>query len=218
RLQMLKVKRVMNYDARTGQRPFRGLPVEWVDIDDPDPAGGGQKAVYDQGFAQGGAIFRRLEGCWFGFGAVYFNATDGGDAGHGQIWEYRPGGRSGGSLKLIYETPDPEILTFPDNINVTPRGGLVLCEDTGFVRSEENFLDDGTGQAPFAEQKVIGLTRDGRIFDFAVNLLDNREWAGACWSPDGQYLFVNTQGDTTEPGTIPGRTYAIWGPWQRGAL
>ncbi|HYZ98377.1 MAG TPA: alkaline phosphatase PhoX, partial [Acidimicrobiales bacterium] len=130
RLQMLKVRGATNYDTRTGQDPRQALRVEWVDIDDPDPAGGGQKAVYDQGFARGGAIFRRLEGCWFGFGAVYFNATNGGDAGHGQIWEYRPGGRSGGTLKLIYETPDPEILTFPDNINVTPRGGLVLCEDT----------------------------------------------------------------------------------------
>jgi secreted PhoX family phosphatase len=218
KLQMLKVKGETNFDTRTGQQPGRALPVEWVDIDDPDPAAGGDKAVYDQGIAKGGAVFRRLEGCWFGLGSVFFNATDGGDAGHGQIWQFKPSARSGGTLSLVFETPDPEILTFPDNINVTPRGGIVLCEDTGFVRSERNFLDDGTGQAPFAEQKLIGLTRDGRSFDFAVNLLDNREWAGACWSPDGRYLFVNTQGDTREPGTVPGRTYAIWGPWKRGAL
>jgi secreted PhoX family phosphatase len=218
RLQMLKVRGVTNYDARTGQRPFRALPVEWVDIDDPDPADGGEKTVYDEGISKGGAIFRRLEGCWFDFGAVYFNSTDGGDAGHGQIWEYKPHGRSGGTLRLVYETPDPEILTFPDNIATTPRGGLVLCEDTGYTRTETNFLDDGTGQAPFPEQKLIGLTRHGRTFDFAVNLLDNREWAGATWSPDGNYLFVNTQGDTQEPSTIPGRTYAVWGPWHRGAL
>jgi uncharacterized protein len=151
-------------------------------------------------------------------GVAYFASTSGGEVSHGQIWEYKPAGRSSGFLKLVYETPDPEILTFPDNLVVTPRGGLVLCEDTGYVRSEENFLDDGSGQAPFSEQKLKGLTRDGRIFDFAVNILDDREWAGACWSPDGKYLFVNTQGDTREPGTVPGRTYAIWGPWEQGAL
>jgi uncharacterized protein len=149
---------------------------------------------------------------------VYFASTNGGDANHGQIWEYRPAGRSGGYLKLVYETADPEVLTFPDNVAATPGGGILLCEDTGYIRSEQNFLDDGTGQAPFSEQKLIGLTPQGRIFDFGVNLLDNREWAGACWSPDGQYLFVNTQGDTREPGSVPGRTYAIWGPWDQGAL
>lgn len=36
------------------------------------------------------------------------------------------------------------------------------------------------------------------------------EWAGPCYSPDGQWLFANIY----EPG-IP---VAITGPWQSGAL
>lgn len=220
KLQALKVRRHDRYNTSLGQELGRTLPVEWVDIDDPDPADADRdaSAVFRQGLRQGAAVFQRLEGCWWGNGAAYFTATSGGDAGHGQVWEYRPAGWRGGFLRLSYETPDPEVLTFPDNINVTPRGGVILCEDTGYVRSEGNFLDDGTGQAPFNEQMVKGLTPRGEIIDLAVNLLDNKEWAGACWSPDGRYLFLNSQGETREPGTVPGRTYAIWGPWEDGAL
>jgi secreted PhoX family phosphatase len=60
---------------------------------------------------------------------------------------------------------------------------------------------------------VRGLTPDGRIFDFAKNILpgfEDKEFAGATFSPDGQTLFVNMQ--------KPGLTLAIWGPWNRGSL
>jgi hypothetical protein len=46
-----------------------------------------------------------------------------------------------------------------------------------------------------------------------VNVLNNSEPAGACFSPDGEILFVNLFGDGT-PGS--GMTCAIWGPWERG--
>jgi uncharacterized protein len=36
------------------------------------------------------------------------------------------------------------------------------------------------------------------------------EFAGACDSPDGQWLFANIQS--------PGITVAITGPWRKGAL
>lgn len=84
----------------------------------------------------------------------------------------------------------------PDNICVSPRGALVVCED---------------GRAP--DQFVRGLTREGVIFDFARNIVpgfEGREFAGATFSPDGKTLFVNIQ--------TPGITLAIWGPWQKGAL
>jgi uncharacterized protein len=209
RLQMLKVKDTTNYDTRTGQTVGEPLRVEWVDIDDPDPVGGGSKTVYNEGISKGAAIFRRLEGTWYAGGTVFFNSTDGGDAQHGQVWMYSPGHRSGGILTLLFESPNSNVLSFPDNLNVTPRGGLILCEDTSRPPIS----------LPFSEQFLKGLTRRGEIFDLALNLADNREWAGACWSPDGQYLFVNTQGETRfTPTPRPSRTYAIWGPWERGAL
>ena len=36
------------------------------------------------------------------------------------------------------------------------------------------------------------------------------EWAGACYSPDGRWMFVNIQ--------TPGVTFAITGPWEHGPL
>ncbi|MGH9211977.1 MAG: alkaline phosphatase PhoX [Acidimicrobiales bacterium] len=220
-LQMLKVKGVTNYDTRTGQRLGRELDVEWVDIDDPDPAVGGSKTVYNEGFSKGAAIFRRLEGIWFDDGTVFFTSTDGGNAGQGQVWRYEPGRRHGhghgrgrhdrdeGELSLVYESPGSNTLSFPDNLNITPRGGIILCEDTGRPPIS----------LPFSEQFLKGLTQRGEIFDFALNIADGREWAGACWSPGGQYLFVNTQGETAAVANPrPSRTYAIWGPWRRGAL
>ena len=94
-----------------------------------------------------------------------------------------------------------------------------------------------------ADQYLRGLTLDGQIFDFALNLETDHEWAGATFAvadpswndrkvrgdhrPAGNRseritLFVNRQGATN--GVVPtapgqeGLTFAIWGPWGNGAL
>lgn len=69
------------------------------------------------------------------------------------------------------------------------------------------------------ESYLRGLTQRGQVFDFALNLFNELEWAGATFSPDGDTLFVNIQGDTRTGGAGElGRTFAIWGPWEDGAL
>jgi len=201
-LQMLAIDGKPNYDTADGQRMGSTLPVTWVDIDDPDPRGGwgDTGAVFGQGFTKGGARFSRLEGCWWGDGGVFFHATNGGDAKVGQVWFYRPEGSDGGSLTLVFESPSAAVLNYPDNITVSPRGGVVMCEDGG------------------GEQYLRGLTPAGRIFDFAKNLLNLTEFAGACFSPDGRTLFVNIMGSTLDAETERGVTLAIRGPWEDGAL
>ena len=94
---MLAIEGRPNYDTRTGQTPFETFPVTWVDIENPDPVNAETDplAVFNQGFAGGGAIFKRLEGAWSGDGSIFFNSTNGGNAGLGQVWRYRPRGRSG---------------------------------------------------------------------------------------------------------------------------
>ena len=223
-LEMLMVKGAPGYSTVTGQTVGTQLATTWVTIDNPNPAGTSSTAVFSQGLAKGGARFARLEGCWYGHGAIYFAATSGGDAGVGQVWEYRPDGDDG-VLTLIYESPDESELDAPDNLTVSPQGALLLCED-------------GDG-----DQYLRGVTLDGRIFDFAANTRNSFEWAGACfgiadpaWNDskvrggnapvgsrwDRTTLFVNSQGSTS--GTNPpapgneGMTFAIWGPWKEGAL
>lgn len=204
RLQILAIRSQPGYDTRHDQEVGQPLLVEWATIPDPDPADAESNArsVFEQGYARGAAIFSRLEGCWMNGRILYFASTDGGNAALGQIWEYRPLGRSLGWLRLVFESPSIDILSSPDNLTVSPRGGLILCED---------------GEAD--TQFLRGLSRDGRIFDFAAFLLNDREWAGATYSPDGRTLFVNIQGDTRlgEPGNL-GYTFAIWGPWEAGSL
>jgi uncharacterized protein len=229
-LQMLAVRGFPKLDMREGQTVGRRLRVEWVDIDNPDPSyatisdpGG----TFQQGYAKGGALFNRLEGCWYDEGSIFFVSTSGGDAksgdvnsdgyqeGFGQVWEYRPH-RGGGFLTLLYESPSGTALDSPDNLTVTPRGGLIACEDDA---SSAN--PDGHPLAPGIENvnRLIGLTQDGDAFELAVNVLNDAELAGACFSPSGRTLFVNVFGRasfTDDP--TEGMTCAITGPWRRGPL
>lgn len=202
RLQMLAVDGRPNFDTADGQTVGEAMPVVWVDIAQPDPRGaaGDAAAVFAQGFGQGGARFARLEGCWWADGSVYFHATNGGDAKVGQVWRYRPTAPDRGELLLVFESPSAEVLDYPDNLTVSPRGGIVICEDGG------------------GDQYLRGLTPEGAIFDFGKNLLNRTEFAGACFSPDGRILFVNIMGSTRDAGAELGVTLAIRGPWERGAL
>jgi secreted PhoX family phosphatase len=221
-LQMLAVKGHPNIDLAADQPRRATYEVEWVDIDDPNPTfpyTPGQTAptsnndaivyVGNQGFAQGGAYFSRLEGSAYDNGVVYFCATQGGGPaetsfgpiadgygnGTGQIWAYRTGDQT---LQLLYQSPGAATLDFPDNVTTSPRGTLILCEDN----VNDNYLR--------------GLTRGGQLFDVALNRVVSRtgatrfndEFAGSTFSPDGKTLFVNIQATN-------GMSIAIWGPWTR---
>ncbi len=54
---------------------------------------------------------------------------------------------------LLVESRDSAVMEAPDNVCVSPRGGLLACED-----------GDGA-------QYLRGITRDGRVFDFATHNL-----------------------------------------------
>lgn len=168
------------------------LEVEWVTIDEPDPISDrAPTGTRFQGKAKGAATFTRGEGIWFANNELYFTATDGGPFGLGQVWRYVPGSstQDGGTLTLFVESTDKAELENPDNIVISPFGDLFLCEDG----------DD--------DQFVVGVTPEGELYQFARNAINDRELAGACFSPDGQTMFVNIQ--------TPGVTFAIWGPWSR---
>jgi secreted PhoX family phosphatase len=97
----------------------------------------------------------------------------------------------------VYESPSKALLDLPDNLTISPRGSILLCEDG----SVDNYLR--------------GLTRDGFRFDFAKNAIagkEGEEFAGATFAPNGRTLFVNIQASSSS------MSFAIWGPWQRGAL
>ena len=77
-------------------------------------------------------------------------------------------------------------------------------------------VDDGElGAQPPDRVFQLGSNPAGEAFAFAVNVLNDAEFAGATFSHNGEVLFVNVFGDGT-PGS--GMTCAITGPWRRGAL
>jgi secreted PhoX family phosphatase len=178
----------------------------WVTIDSPDPVPG-ELSTVQQGIARGGAQFRRLEGAWWGNDRCYIVSTSGGPKGQGQVFEYDPAGER---MRVLFASPDASVLNNPDNISVSPRGGIVLCEDG----SDSEY--------------VHGLTTDGEIFPFALNQVvipdggvqgkkvapgnyTGSEWCGSTFEPkNGNWLFANAQS--------PGITFAITGPWARGSL
>ena len=210
RLQMMKV------DQRPDMSDYLQMRLEmdvgWVDI--PDPTQGFTRGnrngdgVVSQGLAAGGSRFIALEGCTYAEGRVYFTSKLGGRATSGYVLEYDPVREK---IWMVYESQGHDHFSGPDNIVVSPRGGLVICEDRLSMNKEA--------------QTVAGLTPEGEFFRFCqvnpwlrgeygrhdlADTVRNSEWAGATFSEDGEWLFLNIYN--------PGVTVAITGPWQDGYI
>jgi secreted PhoX family phosphatase len=108
----------------------------------------------------------------------------------------------------------------PDNIGVSPRGGVVLCEDGGQAPQRMRGLTADGGTFVFAENNIVlsaaniaaadaALGAGGKVIA-SVGAGDYRrqEWCGVCFHE--KWMFVNIQS--------PGITFAITGPWDNGAL
>ncbi|WP_329010225.1 alkaline phosphatase PhoX [Streptomyces sp. NBC_01601] len=169
--------------------------VDWVDVPDRDA----RTAAVRKQFSDGQVTrARKLEGMWWGDGGVYVvssYAREESPVQHdGQVWFYDPRRRTL-TLKVLLGTGG----TFdgPDNITVSPYGGLVIAED-------------GEGA-----QHLFGATDSGRTYPIARNELnigsdsvpEYSEFTGVTFSPDGHTLFANIQ--------QPGIMLAITGPWKR---
>jgi hypothetical protein len=66
--------------------------------------------------------------------------------------------------------------------------------------------------------RVIGLGRRGEAFELAVNVLNESELAGCCFSPSGRTLFFNVFGSAVTGQGVEGMTCAVTGPWWKGPL
>jgi secreted PhoX family phosphatase len=158
------------------------LRVDWVDVSNPDPA---QDDVRLQARERGAASFARTEGMWLAGDELFMSATVGGPIGRGQIFRVRL--TDAPTLSVIAQSSDSNVLDMPDNLTVSPHGELYVAEDG----LEGNSLRRVTPQ--------------GEVYEFARNAHSAGEFAGPCFAPDGQTLFVNLQRE--------GLTFAIRGPF-----
>jgi hypothetical protein len=207
--------------------------LEWVDIDDPDANPGqmpeefpGRRGLasgpFRNAWSKGALLLSRGEGICHHKGKFYLVDTEGGigrngvrGTGEGAVWEYDPRQES---LRTIFVAGTAEVGDNIDNITVSSRGGILLCEDGDRAADQS-----GSGT------RLLGLTPEGHSFAFGQNNVvltaemiqtagkqvvpndyRSREFCGACFDPAGTTLFANLQ--------IPGITFAIWGPWERGNL
>ena len=107
----------------------------------------------------------------------------------GQIWKITPINKKESSIELWYEVQDRVTLDMPDNIVVAPWGDLIVCEDN----SKRN--------------RLWGLNNSGIPYLIAENNYSGAEFAGVCFSPFDNTLFVNIQ--------QRGITLAIDGNWKK---
>jgi uncharacterized protein len=220
RLQAAKVRGVERANLLT---PVLGeeLEIEWVDIVDPDKAPeGSASGPYLQAREAGALTISRGEGIWYADGLFYIvdtsaGSSSGGRAGYGEgaVWMLDP---VSNRMRCLFASTDAVMGNNPDNITISPRGGVVMCEDGGGIEDAFGF-----------GERVMGLETTGNSFIFAKNNIvlteadiasagkqcapgdyRHREIAGACFDPTGEFLFLNIQ--------APGVTFAIWGPWERG--
>ncbi|MFE6639411.1 PhoX family protein [Streptomyces tendae] len=176
--------------------------VDWVDVPDRDAK---TTSVRKQ-FAAGEVTrARKLEGMWWADGGAYIVSSYARDESpgrphDGQVWFYDPKRRTLTLKVLLGVNADPSAdgaFDGPDNITVSPYGGLVIAED-------------GEGV-----QHLFGATDSGRTYPIARNELnlgteddpEYSEFTGVTFSPDGRTLYANIQ--------TPGIMLAITGPWKR---
>ena len=183
-------------DLSIATLPGTQYKVEWVDVPDRDAR---VTSVRKQFTDDQVTRSRKLEGAWWGDGGAYFvssfaRASDGSVNEHdGQVWFYDPATEKVTLTTIFGVNPDPAVDTSaydgPDNITVSPYGGVILAEDGG-----------GT-------QHLVGVTGEGKTYPIARNALNDSELAGVAFSADGSVLFANIYS--------PGHVFAITGPWGR---
>jgi secreted PhoX family phosphatase len=183
-------------DLSLATRPGTRYSLRWVDVPDRNATTTSvRKQFADDQITRS----RKLEGAWWGDGGAYFVASfaresDGSAREHdGQVWFHDPATESITLTTIFGVNPDPDSdgtnYDGPDNITVSPHGGVILAED-------------GEGI-----QHLVGVTDQGKAYALARNDLNDSEFAGPTFSADGRILYAGIQS--------PGHVFAITGPWRR---
>jgi len=208
--------------------------LEWVPIAEPDadprtvaglPGGVALAAMAGptiQALAAGCARMSRGEGIWHAAGKMFIVDTGAGvnagnqpGQGEGAVWELTLATMR---LRALFVSGAATAGNNPDNVTVSPRGGVLLCEDGG---ASPDAFGSGT--------RLLGLNAVGEAYIFCKNNTQlnatqiaaagktvaagdfrGSEFCGACFDPTGRVLFCNIQ--------TPGITLAITGPWAQGNL
>lgn len=197
-------------DLSAFRTPGTVLQASWKRVPDPSAATTSTRKQfsYDTWTAAGragrvattaGSVTRskKFEGAWWADGKAWIvtsfahGAADWSVGDHdGQVWSYDPETEELRLEVQFARATDPDSQPDgPDNITVSPYGGLFLAED-------------GNGAS-----HLLSVSPSGDTAFFARNALSDSEFTGVVFAPDARTLFANLQGD--------GLTLAITGPFAR---
>ncbi len=243
-LRMARLRGVRDQAALLAPSLGDRYTLDWVTLDNPDAepvtlAAGtlpfiGAVTVsgcFNEGYGKGGARMSRGEGicCWNR--RMYIVDTAAGRAsadgvpgdGKGCVWQLDLDSQT---LTCICAVPPgaANIGNNFDNITVSPKGGLLICEDGGafqhngqsvgvrlmgvasggatFAFAQNNLVPDVLARAHALGKEIRGMPTPGSQI--------GGEFAGACFDPAGRVLFVNMYSI--------GATLAITGPFAAGPL
>jgi uncharacterized protein len=161
--------------------------VDWAEVPDRDARETSTRSQLDDGEV---TRAHKLEGAWWADGGAYVvSSYSGGESPgehRGQVWFYEPR-RATITLRLLFGGDDSGS-DGPDNISVSPFGGVILAEDGG------------------SGNHLVAAAEDGSTFRIARSE-GGSEFTGPVFSRDGSVLFANLQS--------PGIMFAITGPWGR---
>ncbi len=180
-------------DLSVVKTPGIVLDVDWVNVPNANPKDG-ETPIREQVISLGATPIPEVQETWAGTdGSIWFvcrscevhhkNVSKG-----GHIWRYDPASQT---IELIGSFADDTPHDKPKSVTPGPHGFAIASTHNQ------------------TERRIVGIAENGQLFPFGLNRLNNEDFSGATFSPDGKTLFVNLRGS-------PGLSFAIWGPWRKG--
>src|SRR5690606_12294407 len=161
-LQALRHAHEPHFALRSALGAGQAIPVSRADIQDPTRK---SDRVRHEAPRAGAPRLRPGDDIRFADNTVWICSADGGRARAGQVFALGVGpGKNADRLRLVVESPGPNVLDMPDNITIAPWGDIVVAED-------------GAG-----EHYVRAITPEGQVIDLAKNAKSQGELAGVCFS------------------------------------
>ena len=139
--------------------------------------------------AKGATPFARPEGITSDQASIYVTCTSGGKLNKGQIFKLNFISQQKTTIELWLESEKDDQINMPDNVTIAPWGDLIVCEDNSKIN------------------RLWGFNQRGGSYLIAENSYTGSEFAGVCFSPLDNTMYVNLQ--------YNGMTLAIDGNWKK---
>ena len=160
--------------------------ASWIKVDDVDPEDDTMR--FDLA-AKGATPFARPEGITSDQASIYVTCTSGGKLNKGQIFKLNFLSQQNTTIELWLESEKDDQINMPDNVTIAPWGDLIVCEDNSKIN------------------RLWGFNQTGGSYLIAENSYTGSEFAGVCFSPLDNTMYVNLQ--------YNGMTLAIDGNWKK---